>query len=166
VTNGTYSWELQAGQNPNYAFALGGTASTAITALLAIPGQTISIDVYAPGGSFGYQQWDLTSNNNGPSGAYSGYQSLDSYSFPESPVIGSETTLTWTVPSAASTYFAANPTSTTSLNFQIGGSLGAGTPVMYIDNLRASIAVPEPATLVLLGLGGLGLAGMAIRRRR
>ena len=161
VTDQTYSWQLTAGQGPNYSFALGGTASTAITSLLSIPGQIISIDVLCPAGSFSYQQWTLTTNNN--AGALGGYASIDGYSFSQSPVIGNESTLSWTISAAQAAAFAAVPASTTSINFQIGGGLGAGSPVMYLDNLRAS--VPEPASVALLGFGGLSLIGMAIRRR-
>jgi hypothetical protein len=145
---------------PNYTGLMGGTASTMITQLLAVPGQTISVDVYTLPGAFGYMQWDLATNGAG------GYTSVDGYSYPESPAIGSETTLTWTIPSALTSTYLANISTPTSLNFQIGGGQSTGPATFYVDNLRASIAVPEPATLALLGLGGLGLAGMAIRRRR
>lgn len=42
------------------------------------------------------------------------------------------------------------------------GSTSSLTPFQYIDN---AAVVPEPSTLVLAGLGGLGLVGMAMRRR-
>jgi len=46
-----------------------------------------------------------------------------------------------------------------------GGSLTPATPfTVYIDNIRLG-AVPEPASLALLASGGLGLIGIAIRRR-
>ena len=34
------------------------------------------------------------------------------------------------------------------------------------DNVSATFGIPEPSTLVLLGLGGLGLLGLARRRRK
>ncbi|HEY1717577.1 MAG TPA: PEP-CTERM sorting domain-containing protein [Verrucomicrobiae bacterium] len=156
VTQGTYSWILTDSAAPDYSAALGGTASTSLTYDLAYS-TAIEVDVLA-GSSFGYQQWDLTLNN-----SVFGYQSADGYSFPESPSLGSESTLTFTV---SPTYLAdliANPTSTTSINFQIGGS-AAGT--MEIDNLRIidTFPVPEPSTLALAGLSAAGM--LAIRRRK
>jgi len=162
VTDGTYSMTITSPSNtaPNYAGLVGGTASTAITQLLAIPGQAISVDVYTSPGAFSYMQWDLATNGAG------GYNSVDGYSYSQSPVIGSETTLTWTIPSSLTSTYLANITTPTSLNFQIGGGQSTGPATFYMDNLRASIAVPEPASLALLGFGGLSLLGVTMRRSR
>jgi len=159
VTLGTYSWILNASASPGYAFAFGGTATTAITADLA-NATAVQIDVLATG--FSYQQWDLDLNSGAFTVALGGsYQSTDAYSFPQSPVIGTESTLTWTITPAMQALLAANPTATTSLNFQIGGG-NAGT--MYLDNLRIVEAVPEPSVFALIGLGATGL--LAMRRRK
>lgn len=155
VTAGSYSWVLNAAASPDYGAALGGPASTSITAMLAsaAPEVTVSVDVYATG--FSYLQWDLTLNQNGGLG----YASTDGYNYSQSPTIGSESTLTFSVPANLRTTLAANSTLPTSLNFQIGGNNG-GT--VYLDNLVITI-VPEPGAPVL---GGLGCAFLLVFLRR
>ena len=154
VTQGTYSWILNAGTNPDYGGAIGGTASTALTALLA-NAASVSVDVYASGGFGGYLQFDLTLNGGGL-----GYTSVDGYGYSQSANLGGEKTLTFTIPSAMRTTLAANLGTATSLNYQIGGG-GGGT--IYLDNLTIT-AVPEPSTLALAGVAAAGL--LSIRRRK
>lgn len=165
VTKGSYSLVL--GDNaasiadsagPNYAGQIGSTASTALTLDLA-NAASVTLDVYVPAGDFGYYlQWDLALNQNGGLG----YQSVDGYSY-QAVTIGGETTLTWTIPSSERAILAANPTLPTSLNLQIGGGFTSASDAVYLDNLTIT-EVPEPTTLVLAGLGALGL--LAIRRRK
>lgn len=154
VTDGAYSWMLTAAAGPDYGAAIGGTASTTLTSQLA-NAASVSVDVLADS-SFSYLQFDLTLNQQGGLG----YASVDSYNYTQSPVLGTESTLTFTIPAAMRATLAANPTLGTSLNYQIGGGAG-GT--LYLDNLRIT-EVPEPATMALLGLGMAGL--LAFRRRR
>jgi hypothetical protein len=131
VTSGQYSWQLTAAGSPDYGLPLQGPSSAALTTLLANAG-SISIDVLAQG--FSYMQFDAEINGT----------SLDGYSYNQSPTIGTESTLTWTIPQSVRTALLNNPTQTTSITFQIGGGNG-GT--MYIDNLRAALLPPAPAKL-------------------
>ncbi len=155
VTDGTYSWMLTAAAGPDYGAAIGGTASTTLTSQLA-NAASVSLDVYATAEFGGYLQFDLTLNQQGGLG----YASVDSYSYSQAAVLGSESTLTFAIPSAMRTTLAANPTLATSLNYQIGGG-GGGT--IYLDNLRIN-EVPEPGTFALLALGAAGF--LTIRRRK
>lgn len=156
VTAGSYSWVLNAAASPDYGAALGGSASTSITELLAsaAPVVNVSVDVYATG--FSFLQWDLTLNQDGGLG----YASTDGYKYTQSPTIGSESTLTFSIPTDMRATLADNLTLPTSLNFQIGGGNG-GT--VYLDNLVIT-AVPEPGALVLAGLGGAFLLFLLRRR--
>lgn len=159
VTEGAYSLILDGPSSggPNYAAQLGSTASTALTADLA-NASSVTLDVYVPNGDFGYYlQWDLALNQNGGLG----YASVDSYSF-QAVNIGSETQLTWTIPSAMRATLAANPTLGTSLNLQIGGGFTSPADAAYLDDLTITDA-PEPTTMALCGLG---MAGLALFRRR
>lgn len=148
VTNQTYSWIVSGTAGPTYGSMFEGPQTLANTALLSVA-TSLSIDVQVPtGGDFGwYLQWSAFVNN-----ADIGFQSLDGYSYSQSPGIGSGTpnTLTWTVPAAISSAIASS-TNPTSFGFLVGGG-GPGT--MYLDNLR--IVVPEPASLALLASCVLG----------
>jgi hypothetical protein len=159
VTEGSYSWILNASASPGYGFALGGTASTAITYDLAYATE-VQIDVYTPPGSFGYMQWDLDLNGGGL-----GYASTDGYTYNQSPTIGSESMLTFTIPPSEQATLQANLTTPTSLNFQIGGS---GTGTMYLDDLTIvdPVSAPEPSVLALVGVGAAGLLAVQKRRHR
>jgi len=50
----------------------------------------------------------------------------------------------------------------TDIGIFFGGNLASGTGVLYVDNFGT---VPEPGTLVMLGMAGLGLLAYARRRR-
>lgn len=163
VTDGTYSWAIGAtsantSTGPNYANMLGGTASVGNTALLA-NATSVSFDIYAPAGSFGgFLQFDLAYNN-----SILGYNSVNGYSYLGISPDGAEHTITFAITPALNASFAANPSSTTSFNIQIGGGFSSpATEVFNIDNLRV-MEVPEPGTLAL---AGLGTAGLILFRRR
>lgn len=154
VTDGSYSLALTAASAPNYGSGLYSDYRMSYTTALA-SASTLSLDVYAPAGSFGgYLQIQLWENN-----ADTGYNQIPDGSTYLSTTIGSETTLTWTIPTSISSVLATS-SSTTQIGFQLGGGAG-GT--MYLDNVRTT-AVPEPATLALAGLGMLGL--LVFRRRK
>jgi len=154
VTNGTYSWNITGTAAPTYGQMLRSPLTLANTATMA-GAATISIDVLTTPGSFGFfQQWSAVVNN-----ADTGYTSLDGFAFSQSPVIGSQSTLTWTVPAGVRTTLAgsANPTE---IIFQVGGGNSAGNNSMFLDNVRTT-EVPEPAMLSLVGLACVSV----IRRR-
>jgi hypothetical protein len=168
VTEGSYSLILDGpatagsgGGGPNYAGQWGSTASTALTADLA-NAISVTLNVYVPAGDFGYYlQWDLALNQSGGLG----YQSVDGYSYSQSATIGGEKTLTWTIPSSMQATLAANPTLPTSLNFQIGGGFTSASDAVYLDQLEITdAAVPEPASIALLGMGAAALLKFARRR--
>jgi len=120
----------------------------------------VTLNVYTPPGSFGYYlQWDLALNQQGGLG----YASVDGYDYAQAVTIGSETTLTWTIPSSIQATLAANPTLATSLNLQIGGGFTSAADAAYLDQLTIT-DVPEPTTFAL---AGMGIAGFwALRRRK
>jgi hypothetical protein len=151
VTDGTYSITLAGTAAPNYGQMFRGLQTTTLTGQLATA-QSVSVDVLADS-SFGYQQWSLILNGGGL-----GYFSVDGFSFNQSPVLGAESTLTWTITPATRATLAANPTAATQIIFQVGG----GAPgSMQLDNLRFT-PVPEPAAAGALSL----LAGVVLSRVR
>ncbi len=155
VTDGSYSLSLTGTTGPSYGQMLGSPSTTLLTSELA-GASALSLDVYAPGGSFGYYlQFDIDINNND-----TGYVSLDSYSYP-GVSIGGETTVTVPISASLQSALAAslNPTS---IYIQVGGGYSDGNETFYLDNVQLT-PVPEPATLALFGLG---MAGVMVLRRR
>jgi hypothetical protein len=159
VTEGSYSLVLDSasGSGPNYGNQFASAASTALTLDLA-NASSVTLDVYVPGGDFGYYlQWDLALNQQGGLG----YQSVDGYNY-QASAIGSESVLTWTIPTSMQATLAANPTLATSVNLQIGGGFTSTSDAVYLDDFTIT-DVPEPSTMALCGLGMAGL--VALRRR-
>jgi hypothetical protein len=162
VTEGSYSLLLTGSGTggPNYGQMYAGPASTGLTTLLATA-QSVSFDVYTAPGSFGFLQFDLDISNSGTVG----FQSLDGYSY-AATTVGSEHTFTVPIPAFISGGLQApfSAGTTTALIIQVGGGGNTSPSSIWLDNIR--VTVPEPASLSLLGFGGLSLIGMAIRRRR
>src|SRR4051794_17845786 len=91
VTNQSFSWNLHGASGFTYGQLIDGPSTIANTTLLA-NSATVSLDVLAVG-DFGFgQQWAMVVNNNN-----TGYNNIDP-TFSHSPSIGSESTLTWTIP--------------------------------------------------------------------
>jgi hypothetical protein len=128
VTAGTYSWQLNAAAGPDYGLALTGPSSTGLTTSLA-NAASVSVDILATG--FSYMQWDLEINQPGGAGTIS----VDGYTYNQSPSIGTESTLTFAIPSSVRQALAGHPGLPTFFTFQIGG----GNPgSVYLDNLRVT----------------------------
>ena len=128
VTAGAYSWNLTAAGSPDYGSALQGPSSAGLTPLL-VNGASVSVDVLASG--FSYMQWDLHVVQPGGLGDVS----LDGEDYSQSPVIGSESTLTWANPVAVRQALAGHPSLPAYFYFQIGGGNGGN---VFMDNLRVT----------------------------
>ena len=150
VTAGTYSLALTGTAAPDYGNMLYTTYQSSYTTELA-SSTAVTMDVYTPPGSFGYLQIQLWINNTD-----TGYQQLTGYL---GTTIGSETTLTFAIPTAIAATLASSP-NPTQIGFQMGGNYIAGNETMYLDNLQT---VPEPGTMALMSVGFAGL--LLIRRR-
>jgi hypothetical protein len=154
VTDGSYSLAITGTgtSGPNYGQMLYSPSSAALTALLA-NASSISIDFYAPSGSFGYYLQVQVGLNGGATGyvALNGYDGIG---------MGSEYTLTVPISSAVSAQLAGS-SAAENIFIQVGGGFSAGNETFYIDNIQANL-VPEPASFGLLAAGG----GLAMLRRR
>jgi hypothetical protein len=167
VTDGSFSMMVgntpsNSGTGPNYSQLLisDNTPTDAyslnVTNLLA-NASALSFDVFTPPASFGFfLQFDVDINNSA-----TGFVSLDGFSFP-SVSIGNESTITVPITAAQRALLAGSGTGTTII-IQAGGGYSAGSETFFIDNLRTT-AVPEPASLVLLGLSMPALIAFGWRR--
>ena len=148
ITAGSFSLDLTYPGNPSYGTPMFSAYSPSWTSTLA-NNPRVSLDVYTPPASFGYYlQVQLWVNN-----ADTGYFQDGSYF---GTTIGSETTITFPDLPADKLAILATSSNPTQMGFQIGGG-GAGD--VFLDSLRVQ-QVPEPSTLVLLGLGALGVLGL------
>ncbi|HWB54742.1 MAG TPA: hypothetical protein VG722_11135, partial [Tepidisphaeraceae bacterium] len=161
VTDGSYSLAVSGTAGPNYGQLLAGPSSTGLTSILG-NATSLSLDIYTPPGSFGYfLQFDIDINN-----ADTGFVSLDGYSYP-STTIGSESTITVPISSslAATLASSSNPTA---IFIQVGGGYTDGNETMYLDNLRADVTVPDPASAAsgIVLVAGLGVSRLSRSRRK
>ena len=152
VTDGGFSMMVGPTPNstsgPNYSQLLisdnvpTDAYSMNVTNLLA-NASALSFDVFTPPGSFGFfLQFDVDINNSA-----TGFVSLDGFSYP-SVAIGSESTITVPITAAQRAQLAGSGSGTTII-IQAGGGFTAGNETFFIDNLRTTSLVPEPASWLL-----------------
>jgi hypothetical protein len=82
--------------------------------------------------------------------------------------INNSVTATSSSLSASSTFTPPGPFQTlfVTKDIELSSTPGAITTVSFIDQSFSTLAVPEPGSLVLMGLGGLGLLGYAWKQKR
>jgi hypothetical protein len=153
VTDGGFSMMVgstpsNAGSGPNYSQLLisdnvpTDAYSMNVTNLLA-NASNLSFDVFTPPGSFGFfLQFDVDINNSA-----TGFVSLDGFSY-QSVSIGGESTITVPITAAQQALLAGSGSGTTII-LQAGGGFTAGNETFFIDNLRTTAIVPEPASWLL-----------------
>jgi hypothetical protein len=156
-TSGSITETRVGGGNYNYFYSQGASSAAFLAALgtsnnggagYTASSGVIEFDYVPPTGAGTYFQLGIVLNYNSNFGQF----------FGGAPV-NNGTYFTQDVPYTIS--------STTSANyFQLGLIWNSDYPngsTITVDNIHV---VPEPASLALLGFGGLGLIGAAIRRRR
>jgi hypothetical protein len=157
VTDGSYSLALTATapQTPGFLFIYLSPYQSSYTTALATS-SALTLDVYAPPNSFGgYLLFNIFIYN-----PDTGFTALSNESF-FNTTLGSETTLTYSIPSATAAILAASSNGS-EIGIQAVGGYSADNETVYLDNLQ-TVPAPEPGTLELVGLGAVGLLTMWLR---
>ncbi len=130
VTDGNYSLAMTGTASPDYSIMLNSPSSMTLTNTLA-DATSVSLDVFAPSGSFGGALGiDMDIGNSA-----TGFVSLDNYDY-QSPTIGTESTITVPISTSLASELAASG-DPTEFYIQVGGSDTPGNETIYFDNLRA-----------------------------
>ena len=161
VTDGNFSLALTgiaASEPTGPLFQLLSPFQNSYTTALA-SSSALTLDIYTPPDSFGnYLLFDVFIMNTDT--GFEQFTDNDGYAYVLT-TIGSETTLTFSIPSAAAAILASS-SHPTQIGIQSLGGFSEGNETVYLDNLQ-TVPAPEPETIELVGMC---LVGFLMMRRR